>query len=653
MLFFTKILRGCLSLILLITKQYLTMKKRVLLCLLAFCALILNAQDIIPKPVEFSFTRALPFKLTAATTIGGNTTEAQQVASKLASMLTKSSGFSFKIRNAGNIQFNINKTPNAKIGDEGYTLDVNTTTININANKPVGLFYGMQTLLQLFPKEIESPTVVKADWKIAGCRIMDFPRFGWRGLMLDVSRHFFSKEDVKRYIDQMARYKYNVFHWHLTDDNGWRIEIKSLPKLTSVGACRVKRYGKFGNMEAPKEGEPATDCGFYTQEEIKEIVAYAAAQHVQVMPEIDVPGHSSAAIAAYPELCSTKDPSVKVSPGQRFSEWYGDGTFKMLHDNALNPSDEGVYTFLDKVFTEVAPLFPFSYIHMGGDECYHGYWEKDAGCKALMEKEGLKTTHELQSYFVKRVEKIIKSKGRKLIGWDEILEGGLAPEASVMSWQGYKGGIEAAKLGHYVVMSPNDYVYTDLIQGDPIVEPDATSYKKVRLKKAYDFEPVPDGIDPKYILGGQANLWSEKVQTIRHAEYMTYPRAWALADVYWSPKGTKNWDDFVKRMDIHFERSEMAERNYARSAYDAIITAKMQDNKLMAEINTEVNGLDIYYTIDETTPDRFSTKYTQPVEVPEGTSVTLKVITYKNGKPVGRMIPISRDDLKTRVPKAK
>jgi hexosaminidase len=629
------------------------MKKRILSCFVALFALTLNAQDIIPKPVEFSFTRALPFKMTAATTIGGNTTEAQQVASKLAAMLSKSSGFSFKIRNTGNIQFNINKTPNTTIGYEGYILNVGRENITIDANKPAGLFYGMQTLLQLFPKEVESPSIVNANWQIASCRITDFPRFGWRGQMLDVSRHFFVKEDVKRYIDRMARYKYNVFHWHLTDDNGWRIEIKSLPKLTSVGACRVPRYGKFGNLAAPKDGEAATDCGFYTQEDIKEIVAYAAARYIQVLPEIDVPGHSSAAIAAYPDLCSTKDPSVKVSPGHSFSEWYGGGKFKMLHDNSINPSDEGVYTFLDKVFTEVAPLFPFSYIHMGGDECYHGYWENDAGCKALMQKEGLKTSHELQSYFVKRVEKIIKSKGKKLIGWDEILEGGLAPEASVMSWRGYEGGIEAAKLGHYVVMSPNDYTYTDLIQGDAAVEPDAMSYKTVRLKKAYDFEPVPDGIDAKYILGGQANLWTEKVPTLRHAEYMTYPRAWALADVYWSPKGTKNWDDFVKRMDTHIERSDVSENNYARSAYDAIVTAKMDGDKLMAEVTTEINGLDVFYTLNETTPDRFSTPYRQAIEIPEGNDVTLKVVTYKNGKAVGRMIPISREVLKKRLPKAK
>ena len=290
----------------------------------------------------------------------------------------------------------------------------------------------------------------------------DYPRFGWRGLMLDVSRNFFSKEDVKQYIDQMARFKYNTFHWHLTDDNGWRIEIKSLPKLTEVGAWRVPRYGQFSERAKPNPGEKATVGGFYTQEDIKEIIQYAADRNITIVPEVDVPGHSMAAIAAYPELSCTKDPNTKVNPGSSFSEWYGDGKFKMLLDNTLNPSDEKVYEFLDKVFTEIAALFPNPYIHVGGDECYKGFWTEDPGCQALMKKMNMKKPEELQSYFMKRVETILKSKGKKLIGWDEILEGGLAPEATVMSWRGIKGGIEAAKLGHDVVMTPNNFCISRL-----------------------------------------------------------------------------------------------------------------------------------------------------------------------------------------------
>ena len=622
-----------------------------LLCFI-FLTTALSAQNIalIPQPVSLKTLKG-SFRLTAQTNIGYGKAAAKPVADMLAGQLAAPTGYRLKVQTQGQIQLRLNTRQNPALGKEGYTLDVTAKSVRISANEPAGLFYGAQTLLQLFPPAIESKTAVKkVAWSAPAVSITDYPRFAWRGLMLDVSRHFFSKNDVKRYIDRMARYKYNVFHWHLTDDNGWRVEIKSLPNLTKEGACRVQRYGRWGDFEAPKPGEPATDCGFYTQDDVREILAYAAERYITVLPEIDVPGHSMAAIAAYPELCCTKDTGIQVNPGSDFAEWYGNGQFKMLIDNSMNPSSEQVYTFLDKVFTELAALFPNPYIHVGGDECYHGYWENDPGCKALMQKEGLKNTHELQSYFLKRVEKILQSKGKKMIGWDEILEGGLAPEASVMSWRGLEGGIEAAKQGHYVVMSPNDYVYVDLLQGDPLIEPDQTSYKSVRLSKTYEFEPVPEGIDPKYILGGQANLWSEKVYTIRQAEYMSFPRAWATADIYWSPKDSKNWDGFIRRMERHMERADAGGCNYARSAFDPIVTASVKDGKLLAEVTSEVKGLDVYYTLNEAIPDTYTSRYTQPVEIPEG-PVTMKAITYRDGKPVGKMIVLSRAELLKRAGK--
>jgi hexosaminidase len=512
------------------------------------------------------------------------------------------------------------------------------------------LFYGVQTLLQLLPKEIENQTVTKAKWTIPAVKITDYPRFAWRGFMLDVSRHFFSVADVKRHIDDMVRYKYNTFHWHLTDDNGWRVEIKSLPKLTEVGACRVPRHGSFGTLPAPKDGEAATDCGFYTQDQIRDIIAYAAERYVTILPEVDVPGHSSAIIAAYPELNSTKDGTVKVSPGHKFSEWYGNGSFKMLHDNSLDPSDERVYTTLDKIFGEIAALFPNPYIHVGGDECYHGYWEKNPACQELMKKEGIKNSHELQSYFIKRCQKILATKGKKLIGWDEILDGGLPQGAAVMSWQGLKGAIEAAKQNSYAVMTPNDFVYTDLIQGDPSVEPDATFYKTVRLRKTFDYEIIPEGVDSKWIMGGQVNLWTEKVPTYRHAQYMTFPRAWAFSDALWSPMGTKNWDFFIKKMETQMERADAAGINYARSCYDPIVSVRKDGEKLFVSLATEVSGLDIFYTIDATTPDKYTPQYTAEMEVPEGV-VHLKVVTYRNGKPIGRQMNLLRSDLVSRVKK--
>jgi hexosaminidase len=601
---------------------------------------------VIPQPVQWTYTRSLPFTLNAATVLGARSEAGKRVANYLKQTLQPATGFSLGIKNIGAIQLIINDKADTLIGAEGYQLEVTQSRVRVQANTEAGLFYGVQTLLQLLPPEVESSTrVAGIRWTIPGIRITDYPRFGWRGLMLDVSRHFFTKAEVKRHLDHMARYKYNVFHWHLTDDQGWRIEIKSRPQLTQVGACRVQRYGKWGTYDPPQAGEKATDCGFYTQEDIREIVAHAAALHIQVLPEIDVPGHSSAAVASYPELCCTRDTNMRVSPGNKFSEWYGNGKFKMLIDNSLNPSSETVYTFLDEVFGEVATLFPFPYIHMGGDEAYHGYWEADAGCQALMAKEGLTTTHELQSYFVKRVEKILLSKGKKLIGWDEILDGGLAPTATVMSWQGEKGGIAAAQQGHYAVMTPNDYVYIDLIQGDAAAEPDATAYKKVRLKTAYDYEPLPAGIDPKFILGCQANLWTEKAPTYRHAEYLTFPRAWALAEVFWSPAQQKNWDRFVGKMEQHFRRADAADINYARSAYDAIVQVRKNGEQLLVELSTEIAGLELYYTLNETIPDRHATPYTGPITIPPAKAITLKVITLRDGKPVGRVIALSREEL--------
>ena len=341
------------------------------------------------------------------------------------------------------VSISLNKNYNSELKNEGYVLVVNKNIIKITANKAAGIFNGFQTLKQLIPLKFNSTSNNNSSQiEITGCKIIDYPRFGWRGLMLDVSRHFFSVDEVKAYIDKMAQYKFNVFHWHLTDDEGWRIEIKSLPKLTEVGAWRVERHGRFGATRPyPKQNEKATYGGFYTQEQIKDIVNYATNRNITIVPEIDFPGHSMAALAAYPELSIRKE-SKFVNPGSKFAEWFGDGKFKMLIENTLNPVDEKVYNFIDKVFTEVAELFPGQYIHMGGDEAYHGYWEEDNSVQKFMKKNKIKDSHELQSYFVKRVEKIISSKGKKMIGWDEILEGGLADGAAVMSWRGKKGGIE-------------------------------------------------------------------------------------------------------------------------------------------------------------------------------------------------------------------
>ncbi len=525
--------------------------------------------------------------------------------------------------------------------NEGYHLKVTAAGITLSAKEPAGIFYGVQTLLQLFPAKIDQKSRV-----IPALTIEDHPRFAWRGLMLDVSRHFFTVAQVKDYIDQMVKYKFNLLHLHLTDDQGWRIQIKSLPKLTEVGAWRVDKTGTFGKFSPPAADEPRTYGGFYTHEDIKELVQYAKQRYVNILPEIDVPGHSLAAIASYPELSCTPG-NYAVNSGEQFMIWPGGGQhFYGTLDNTICPALERSFDFLDKVFTEVAELFPFEYIHMGGDETARNFWEKSEQIKALIQKEGLKNLDEVQSYFVKRVEKIINSKGKKLIGWDEILDGGLAPNAAVMSWRGMKGGIEAARQGHEVVMSPTDFAYIDYMQGDAVIEPPV--YSTLRLKKAYQFEPLPEGVDPTLVKGGQANLWTEQVYTMRHAQYMTWPRGMAIAEALWSPKEKRNWTDFSARVEKHFERLNAEGVNYAPSIYDPVFEVSKKDSStIVVKLSTEIEGLSIHYSFDNSFPDAYYPAYSEPLIVPKD-AVALKLITCRNKQSIGRMLVMPVSELKKR-----
>ncbi|MBK8301080.1 MAG: family 20 glycosylhydrolase [Chitinophagaceae bacterium] len=635
------------------------MKKVLLLAVLIALFIDSNAQRratrriaLIPQPVSIvENNKAGNFILPSTINIiVPNNEEVKKIASLFAAQITPPTGYKTTIK-AGNsplpksILFLL--TTDKTIADEGYKLKVTSAGITLTARKPAGIFYGVQTLLQLLPSGITSTTELDYDeWDIPAVTIEDQPRFGWRGLMLDVSRHFFTVAQVKDYIDQMVKYKFNLLHLGLTNDQGWRIQIKSLPKLTEVGAWRVERTGTFGNLSKPQPGEPATYGGFYTHEDIKELVKYAADRFVNILPEIDVPGHSLAALASYPELSCTPG-EYYVSPGDRFMVWPGGGQhFYGLLDNTICPANEKAYEFLDKVFTEVAQLFPFGYIHMGGDETARNFWEKSEQIKALMKKENLKDLDEVQSYFVKRVEKIINSKGKKMIGWDEILDGGLAPNAAVMSWRGMKGGIEAAKQGHEVVMSPTDFAYIDYMQGDAAIEPPV--YSTLRLKKAYQFEPLPEGVDAKLIKGGQANLWTEQVYNTRHMQYMTWPRAFAIAEVLWSSKEKRNWEYFSKRVENHFKRLDMAGVKYAPSIYDPIITATKKDTaSVVVKLETEIEGLDIHYSFDNSFPDNFYPVYKEPLTVPRD-AATMKLITYRNNEPIGRMMVLTIAELRKR-----
>jgi hexosaminidase len=546
------------------------------------------------------------------------------------------------------IKLVLNKTPDNVIGKEGYYLSVKAKSITIRANAEAGLYYGVQTLLQLLPNQIEGKEIAKnVTWAVPVVDITDYPRFEWRGLMFDVSRHFFTKKEVMSYIDNMAKYKLNLFHWHLTDDEGWRVEIKSYPKLTTVGAYNAKREGEFGNFIPPKPDEPRTYGGYYTQDDIREVIKYAKDRFVNIMPEVDVPGHSLAAVVAYPELSATAGADkYAVRSGERIMDWSKPG-HPALVDNTLNPAGEFTYTFLDKVVGEIAALFPFPYIHMGGDECAKNFWEQSDAVKALMAKENLKTQEEVQSYFEKRLEKIVESKGKKFMGWDEILEGGIGPNAALMSWRGVKGGIEAAKLGHEVVMSPTTFVYLDYMQSDRIMEPRV--YASLRLSKTYEFDPVPAGVDAKLIKGGQANLWTEQVYNIRQAEYMTWPRGFALAESVWSPPAKKNFNTFFTKVEKHFDRFNEAEIKYAPSAYDPDFKpARNADSTLNVTLTNEVQGLDTYYSFDNSYPDNFYPKYIGVLNVPID-ATQLRVITYRGKKPVGRMITMPISELKSRL----
>lgn len=630
---------------------------RILLCAAALVVSTLSygqAQtkiSLIPQPVSLEEgSGVFKFDNNTAIEITSDDKDLQRVADYLSKKLSVPTGYPVKVNKVNafsNGNIHLQYASAASGNKEAYTLTVDPSSIKITSDSAAGIFYGIQTLLQLFPAQIESKKQVNdISWQVPAVAIKDQPRFGWRGTMLDVSRHFFTKQQVKDFIDNIVKYKFNRFHWHLTDDQGWRIEIKSLPKLTEIGAWRPERTGKWANTPKPSPSEPKNYGGFYTQNDIREVIQYAKDRFVEIIPEVDVPGHSLAAIASYPELACTPG-NYYVSVGDKIMDWHSKG-FSALIDNNLCPANEKVYTFLDKVFTEVAALFPFEYIHMGGDECAKNFWEKSSQVKALMQKEGLKDMHEVQSYFVKRVEKIIKSKGKKLIGWDEILEGGLPEDATVMSWRGMKGGIQAAKAGHKVVMSPSTNVYVDLMQGDAFAEP--STYAKVLLTDAYKFDPVPEGVDPKLILGGQCNLWTEQIQNMRHAQYMLWPRGLAVAESIWSPKEKKDWKSFISRVEHEFDRMDAAEIKYARSMYDPVIKTSREGNQIKLDMRTEIEGLDIYYSYDGSFPDKFYPKYTKPLLLPKD-AAEVKIVTYRDGKQVGKQISMPVADLEKRLGK--
>jgi hexosaminidase len=516
----------------------------------------------------------------------------------------------------------------SKIPAEGYVLNVTPERILVEGSTPAGVFYGLQSLLQLLPAEICKPSLPDTGrtWEIPCTSISDHPRYPYRGMHLDVSRHFFPKEFIKKYISLIATYKMNTFHWHLTDDNGWRIEIKKYPKLTEVGAWRVDRENlPWSQRPAQKAGEQATYGGFYSQDDIREIVAFARARYVNIIPEIEMPAHSVAALAAYPQFSCTGGPFTVV-PG---SYWPDTSIYCAGNDST--------FTFLEDVLTEVMDLFPSEYIHVGGDEADKTEWGKCPRCQARMKAEGLKNTDELQSYFMKRIEKFIASKGRKMIGWDEILEGGLAPQATVMSWRGLEGGIAAARQGHDALMTPTSFCYFDYYQGDPVSEPKASG-GYVTLKHVYSYEPTPAGLtkeEAKHILGAQGNVWTEYIPTPGQAEYMAVPRMIALAEVDWSPASARDWNSFQVRMQDQFKRLGYLDVNYSRGSFKIDLSDRYDKkaHMLMISMGSEQLNIPIRYTLDGNDPTMKSPVYAGPFGVEK--NCYLKAGLFADGKPVG------------------
>lgn len=493
---------------------------------------------------------------------------------------------------------------------EKYGLTVSTKKIEITSCTGAGLFYGIQSLIQLLPIETNQPNTVNSvsSWNISCISITDYPRYSYRGMHLDVSRHFFPKEFIKRYIDLIAMYKMNTFHWHLTDDQGWRIEIKKYPKLTQIAAWHVDHEDiPWNDRPAAKPGEKATYGGYYTQDDIREIVQYASERYVTIIPEIEMPAHSVEVLAAYPQFSCT---------GEAFT--VPTGTYWPDKD-ILCAGNDSVFTFLQDVLTEVMTLFPSKYIHIGGDEADKTNWKKCPKCQSRIVSEGLKDEKELQSYFIKRIEKFIVSKGRKVIGWDEILEGGLAPEATVMSWRGEEGGIAAAHQGHDAIMTPGSYCYFDHYQADPQFEPKSIG-GFTTLKKVYSFEPTPKGLSPvesKHILGAQGNVWAEFIPTPSHAEYMAVPRLIALSEVVWSPENKRNWNDFQHRMVNQFKRLELMKVNYSKGSMAVGVNTRFdKKTKTMQLILTsEQLNIPIHYSLDGNDVTVKSPLYVRPVEI--------------------------------------
>lgn len=552
------------------------------------------ALSLIPIPNETKINKET-FEWNKETTIvvQSNNEDLIQIRNYLKNILSKSYPYPLKDSKINSKNAVILQLDSSIVNPEGYTLKINRDRIEIKGRTSDGVFYGIQTLLQLMPTQVYESKGLPSSFEVQQVEISDYPRFPYRGMHLDVSRNFMTVDEVKKYIDIIAHFKFNRFHWHLTDGAGWRLEIKKYPLLTQKTAFRKednwKDFWNKGGRKFVDEGTPDSYGGYYTQDEVRSVVAYANERHITVIPEIEMPGHSEEVFVAYPQLSCSGIP-------------YKDSDFCAGNDETFN--------FIDDVLSEVVELFPSEYIHIGGDEAGKAAWKTCPKCKARLKKENLKDLDELQSYFIKRVSDILKTKGRKLIGWDEIIDGGLPADATVMLWRDPNLAKKAASEGHNIIMTPGAYCYLDQYQANPATEPEAIG-GYLTLKKVYSFDPAPfDSIQDKFI-GGQGNLWVEYIPTFKQVEYMVFPRAMALAEVLWSNKEKMNWEDFKKRVSVQLEALKYQDVNYKKPSFELYMDQSIDSINKTAKIVFDSEQVDpiIRYTLDGSLPDSTSTLY--------------------------------------------
>ncbi len=581
-----------------------------------------HTPSIIPAPARLE-TREGRFVVDGGTLVTVDGAGARDVALVFTDLLTRAGGVSLvvseRVLDAATpaIRFKLDAT--LAQPEEGYVLDIDANGATLVARSAHGLFNGTMTLWQLLVDGRSGDVVLPA------LHIEDAPRFSWRGLMLDSARHMQSVDDIKRLLDAMAQHKFNTLHWHLTDDQGWRIEIAKYPKLTEVGGCRIP-LGDAGRDPATGAAQPY--CGFYTKAQIRDVVAYAAARHITIVPEFDLPGHARAAVAAYPEL-GVLDVAEPVS-----AEWG-------IHTTLFNV-EEATLTFIEDVFAEIIELFPGAYIHVGGDEAAKDQWKASPRVQARMKELGIADEAGLQSWFITRMETFLAAKGRKLIGWDEILEGGLPATATVMSWRGTEGGIAAARHGNDVVMAPHDRLYFDYLQSD---SPEDTPGRPTAnpLRTVYDYEPVPTELTPeqaKHILGAQANLWTEHLRTAQRVERSFFPRAAALAEVTWSPVARRDWSNFLARLPAQFERYRVLGIDASTVAFDAraSVRSELAAGKATVTLANQVEQGEIRYTLDGSEPTAASLRYDAPIDAKVADGSTLHARTFLAGEPFGHTL---------------